>query len=75
VLQEVSRDPALRCLEIAVFTSAARESDVRRIAGDMRVHFIAKPMEFDAFVDVVRCVDRLVCNAGSRDLAGQTIAA
>lgn len=75
VLHEVSRDPALRCLEIAVFSSMARESDVRRVAGDMRVHFIAKPIDFDAFVDVVRSVDQLVCDIGNRDVEGQIIAA
>lgn len=75
VLQEVSRDPALRCLEIAVFTSTARESDVRRFAGDLRVHYIAKPIDFDAFVDVVRSVDQLVCDIGTRDANAHTIAA
>jgi len=60
VLQEVSRDPALRQLEIAVLTTTARESDVRNSAGDMSVHFVTKPMDFDSFVEVVRWIDALL---------------
>lgn len=68
VLLEVSRDPSLRGLEIAVLTTTARESDVNRAAGDLHVHFITKPVDFDAFVDVVRRVDVIVREAGRRCL-------
>jgi len=68
VLHEVSRDPSLRNLEIAVLTTTARESDVMRAAGDLRVHFISKPMDFDAFVDVVRRIDTIVREADLRNV-------
>jgi two-component system, chemotaxis family, response regulator Rcp1 len=63
VLQDISRDPGLQALEIAVLTTTARESDVKRAAGDIPVHFITKPMDFDAFLDVVRRIDSIVENA------------
>jgi two-component system response regulator len=66
VLQEVSRDPELSSLEIAVITAMPRESDVRRAAGDMHVHFITKPIEFDAFVEIVRHVDVIVQEVQNR---------
>jgi two-component system, chemotaxis family, response regulator Rcp1 len=68
VLFELSRDPSWRSLEIAVLTTTARESDVKRAAGDLHVHFITKPMDFDAFVDVVRRIDGIVCEAGRRGI-------
>ena len=60
VLQDISRDPGLRAVEIAVLTTTARESDVKRAAGEITVHFITKPMDFDAFLDVVRRIDSIV---------------
>lgn len=60
VLQEIARDPVLRPLEIAILTTTARESDVRNAAGDMCVHFVTKPMDFDSFVEVVRWIDTLI---------------
>jgi len=66
VLQEVSRDPSLRNLEIAVLTTTARESDVKHAAGDLHVHFLNKPMDFDSFVDVVRRIDTIVREADRR---------
>lgn len=66
VLQEISSDPRLKDLEIVVLTMMARESDVKRAAGDLLVHYIAKPVEFDAFVDVVRNIDKLVRTGTAR---------
>lgn len=60
VLQELACDPSLRRLEVAVLTTTAREVDVRNAAGDMNVHFVTKPVDFDAFVEVVRRIDALV---------------
>ena len=68
VLQEVSLDPSLRDLEIAVLTTTARESDVKRVAGNLHVHFLNKPMDFDAFVDVVRRIDTIVREADRRTI-------
>ncbi len=60
VLQEVSRDPNLRTLDFAVLTTVAREFDVKRSAPEMSVHFMIKPTEFHALVDVVRQLDGLL---------------
>ncbi|HRI62957.1 MAG TPA: response regulator [Polyangium sp.] len=60
VLQELSKDPALQRLPIVILTTTARELDVKRAAGDLQIHFITKPMDFDAFLDVVRHIDAIV---------------
>ncbi len=62
VLRELSSDPGFRRLQIVILTTTARELDVKRAAGDLQIHFITKPMDFDAFVDVVRHIDAIVRN-------------
>ena len=62
VLQELSLDPAFQQLQIVILTTTARELDVKRAAGGLHIHFVTKPMDFDAFVDIVRQIDWLARN-------------
>jgi two-component system, chemotaxis family, response regulator Rcp1 len=58
VLQEIKSDPDLRQIPVVVLTTSAADNDVLRSYELSANCFITKPVDLDAFLSVVRVVDR-----------------
>src|SRR5215468_11155270 len=58
VLREVKADPDLRQIPVVVLTTSAADNDVDRSYQLAANCYITKPVDLDAFVSVVRMVDR-----------------
>lgn len=58
VLQEIKSDPDLRQIPVVVLTTSAADNDVLRSYQLSANCFITKPVDLDAFLSVVRVVDR-----------------
>jgi CheY-like chemotaxis protein len=58
VLQEIKSDPDLRQIPVVVLTTSAADNDVLRSYELAANCFITKPVDLDAFLYVVRVVDR-----------------
>ena len=57
VLAEIAADPALQNLPVVVLTTSSAESDVLA-AYEMHVNaYVTKPVELDAFIEVVRSIE------------------
>lgn len=65
VLRQVKADPALRAIPVIVFSSSARESDLRRCYDLGANAYVVKPIDFAQFQEVVRVIAMfwLRCNA------------
>jgi CheY-like chemotaxis protein len=58
VLKEIKEDPTLRHIPVVVLTTSSAENDVL-LSYELAANcFITKPVELDAFLAVVRSVDR-----------------
>ena len=58
VLKEVKADPGLRQIPIVVLTTSAADIDVARSYELAANCYITKPVDLDAFISIVRVVDR-----------------
>jgi len=58
VLAEVKADPDLRQIPVVVLTTSAADTDVARSYDLAANCFITKPVDLEAFISVVRVVDR-----------------
>lgn len=58
VLQEVKADPELRQIPVVVLTTSSADNDVLRSYELAANCYITKPVDLDAFLSVVRVVDR-----------------
>ncbi len=58
VLADVKADPALRHLPIIVLTTSDAEADVVASYGLHANAYVTKPVDVDAFQDVIRNIDR-----------------
>jgi len=57
VLAEVKGDPALRSIPIVVLTTSKAEEDILR-SYDLHANaYVAKPVDFNRFIEVVRQID------------------
>jgi CheY-like chemotaxis protein len=56
VLQEIRNDPALTTLPVVILSTSKAEEDVLKSYNLHANCFITKPVEFDAFVEVVRSI-------------------
>jgi CheY-like chemotaxis protein len=57
VLSEIKSDAALRRIPVIILTTSQADEDVRR-AYDLNANcYVAKPVELDQFLQVVRCID------------------
>src|SRR5262249_33183275 len=57
VLSEIKSDAALRRIPVIILTTSQADEDVRR-AYDLNANCsVAKPVELDQFLQVVRCID------------------
>ena len=57
VLAEIKADPQLRRTPVVVLTTSEAEEDVLR-SYDLHANaYVAKPVDFDRFIDVVRRID------------------
>jgi CheY-like chemotaxis protein len=57
VLAEVKAAPELRCIPVVVLTTSEAEEDILR-SYDLHANaYVAKPVDFDRFVEVVRQID------------------
>ena len=57
VLAAVKADPALRSIPVVVLTTSEAEEDVLRSYQLHANAYVAKPVDFDRFIDVVRKID------------------
>ena len=57
VLAEVKSDPELRRIPVVVLSTSQSEEDVARTYDLHANAYVAKPVDFDQFLDVVRQVD------------------
>lgn len=58
VLREIKTDPDLRRIPVVVLTTSAADTDVARSYQLAANCYITKPLDLDAFLSVVRLVDR-----------------
>ena len=58
VLKEIKHDPALRQIPVVVLTTSSADTDVLRSYELSANCYITKPVDLDAFLGVVRVVDR-----------------
>ena len=57
VLAEVKADPSLRRIPVVVLSTSTAEEDVARSYDLHASVYVAKPVDFDAFTDVVKQID------------------
>lgn len=57
VLEEVKEDPDLRTIPIVVLTTSDAEGDVIRSYELHANAYVRKPVDFDAFIEVVRTIE------------------
>jgi DNA-binding response OmpR family regulator len=57
VLQEVKEDPDLRTIPVVVLTTSDAEADVIRSYELHANAYVRKPVDFDAFIEVVRTIE------------------
>jgi chemotaxis family two-component system response regulator Rcp1 len=58
VLSEVKKDPELKRIPIVVLTTSKAEEDVLKTYDLYANCYIAKPVEFDKFVGVIKMIDQ-----------------
>jgi chemotaxis family two-component system response regulator Rcp1 len=57
VLAEIKEDPRLKSIPVIILTTSSAKQDVRR-AYDLHANcYIVKPLDFDAFLNVVRSIE------------------
>jgi CheY-like chemotaxis protein len=57
VLAEIKADPDLRTIPVVVLTTSEAEEDILRSYSLHANAYVAKPVDFDRFVEVVRQID------------------
>jgi CheY-like chemotaxis protein len=57
VLEEIKSDETLRCIPVVVLTTSQAEEDILRSYNLHANAFVAKPVDFDRFIDVIRQID------------------
>ena len=57
VLAEVKADPSLRRIPVVVLSTSTADEDIARSYDLHASVYVAKPVDFDAFTDVVRQID------------------
>jgi len=58
VLEEVKNDPQLRTIPVVVLTTSAAETDILK-SYDLHVNcYIQKPVDYDAFLEVLRQIEQ-----------------
>ncbi|MFM1769267.1 MAG: hypothetical protein RJA22_1796 [Verrucomicrobiota bacterium] len=57
-LREIKSDPTLRTIPVVVLTTSKADTDIARVYDLGANSFIAKPVSFDALVDVMRVLGR-----------------
>ena len=57
VLEEVKNDPALRSIPVVVLTTSQAEEDILRSYNLHANAYVAKPVDFDRFIQVIRQID------------------
>jgi CheY-like chemotaxis protein len=56
VLREIKSDPDLRTIPVVVLTTSKADTDIEKVYALGASSFIAKPVKFDALVNVMRLV-------------------
>ena len=57
VLSELKSDPDLRTIPVVVLTTSRDDRDIAQVYGLQANCYIAKPVDFDQFVNVVRAIE------------------
>lgn len=65
VLAEVKNDPQLRELPVVILTTSAAEADVHHAYTHQANAFLTKPIDFDEFLELVRCLGEFWLSAAA----------
>lgn len=57
VLQEIKSDDSLRSIPVVVLTTSQAEEDILRSYNLYANAYVAKPVDFERFIDVIRQID------------------
>jgi CheY-like chemotaxis protein len=57
VLQEIKSDDSLRSIPVVVLTTSQAEEDILRSYSLYANAYVAKPVDFERFIDVIRQID------------------
>jgi CheY-like chemotaxis protein len=57
VLEEVKNDASLRSIQVVVLTTSQAEEDILRSYNLHANAYVAKPVDFDRFIEVIRQID------------------
>ena len=57
VLEEIKKDDALRSIPVVVLTTSQAEEDILRSYNLYANAYVAKPVDFERFIDVIRQID------------------
>jgi len=56
-LEQIKKDPKLRCIPVIILTTSKTEEDILRSYGLGANSFITKPVTFDGLVEIVRALN------------------
>lgn len=62
VLAEIKSDPSLTCIPVVVLTTSKDESDVMAAYGRNANCYLAKPVDLENFIEMVRSIDSFWLN-------------
>jgi CheY-like chemotaxis protein len=57
VLEEIKKDDSLRSIPVVVLTTSQAEEDILRSYNLYANAYVAKPVDFERFIDVIRQID------------------
>jgi CheY-like chemotaxis protein len=66
VLRRVKRDPRLRTLPVVMFSSSPENDEMLASYYSGVNAYVVKPLDFDQFIRVVRCITLFCARAGAR---------
>ncbi len=62
VLAEIKADASLKCIPVVVLTTSKDESDVMAAYGSNANCYLAKPVDLERFIEMVRSIDNFWLN-------------
>jgi len=71
VMRAITEDAALRHLPVIVLSSSNRQDDVYSMLKLRCSAYVVKPVEFEEFVDLMRCAGRFWLDAATLPIGGE----